>query len=194
MRLMKILASILILFFILGFISCWKSIESQTNTQQRISRNSDEYILEISSDFQGLWWMNGRILDFRLFEDGTFEYDEYPLQGTNLKAEEVKITKQSKISEAELKEILDLMMSTEFLKVKDKIMQEKGCTDAFIDTKISFNQGGKTKTILLDRHCATLANSSSTSFYYKDFPPILNRLFQLLQKIKSKESSGKFYN
>ena len=70
---MNISALIAALFFLSIFASCAK-IETVENN---LPKDSHKKILEISSDFQGLWWMNGKVLDFRLYDDGSAEYDEY---------------------------------------------------------------------------------------------------------------------
>jgi len=56
---MKIFASII--FFSFFTLACAK-IESLQNS----TIESRKIILEITSDFRGSWWMNGKVLDFRL--------------------------------------------------------------------------------------------------------------------------------
>lgn len=183
---------LLILLFVLVFASCTNTNDSSSNT----TLHQNNPILEIISNFQGPWWMNGEVLDFRLFEDGIVEYDEYPLQSKNgtLKAEEVKVLHRTQINEAELKEILNLLNGKEFLAVQfNNIVQDTSCIDAFINSKINFKQNDKIGNIVLEFHCTDLSDSKSTSSYFKDFPQVLTQLFQKIRNIKSRESKEKFY-
>ncbi len=187
---------VITLLFVCALASCTKSNDFSSNNN--LPQNKDQYkpILQITSNFDGLWWMNGEVLDFRLFENGIVEYDEYPLQSKNgtLKAEEVKVLYRTQINEAEVKEILDLLNSKEFLAVEfNKIVQDKGCWDAFINSNINFKQNDKSKNVILESYCANLSDTKSTSFYFKDFPKVLTQLFQKIKNIKSRESAGKFY-
>ena len=137
--------------------------------------------------------MNGKVLDFRLYKDRTVEYDSYPLQsgGKTLKAEEVKVTQQIKISESEFNEIINTLTSDKFLKLNEEITQEKSCIDALKHTEIIYNHEGGRKNIRII-NCATLSDPESTSFYFKNFPQPLTRLFQQIRKALSKDWEAKF--
>jgi hypothetical protein len=186
---MKSLALILLLTNFLFTFSCSKSV-IPTNSVKPISSKK---ILEITSDFHGAWWMNGEVLDIRLYDDGMAEYDEYPTYnstGTVVKAENVKKLKQINISPNELKEILDLLKNDELLKSKNDLVQQKFCTDAVINTRITFDD---TNEINIKNHCATLSSTNSIKNHFKDFPSKIAELFQKIKRIKDKESAAKFY-
>ncbi len=189
---MRIFSVILLLFFCLAVLTCSKSDDSTKNLAQK----SQKQILEITSDFRGLWWMKGQVLDFRRYNDGIVEFDEYPLQNSpdgTIIIERVKITKQVKINAFKLNEILDLLANNEFSKVGKDLIPQKSCIDAFIDTKIKLTSRGGNSEIIVKSHCSKLADSKST-FYFKDFPPSVNNLFEIIKGIKDEESPGKFYN
>lgn len=139
--------------------------------------------------------MNGEVLDFRLYNDGTVEYDEYSTQslpGKILKAKEIKKIKRTKISDSELKEILNIISELE--NTTSDFTESKICTDASIDTNITLRRNSKKKTIAINSHCTNLSDKNSTSYSFKNFPAPINALFQKLRTIRLKESSGKFYH
>ena len=183
---MKFVISVFVLIFSITSANC-----------DFLKHHSRKPILEITSDFRGSWWIYGQVLDFRLYDDGTAEYDEYPMQSSpngTIMVKAAKTTRQIKINEAESKEILDILASNKLTKTEEEISPEKSCIDAFIDTKINFSLDNAAKQIVIKSHCSRLADSQSTSFYYKNFPLKINNFFQKIRKIKDKESSGKFYN
>ena len=102
---MKIFTSILLYFCIVISFACAETenlnapeAKSQSESTQNLQSNFDEPILEITSDFVGMMWMNGKVIDFRLFENGTVEYDAYPkTSSTQLKAEEIKPYNERKL-------------------------------------------------------------------------------------------------
>jgi len=189
---MKFLALTLLLIFGFSLISC-----SEANVPADVlAPNSPKQILEVTSDFSGFYWMNGQVLDFRLYDDGIAEYDEYPLQSPDryaLKAETVKQTKQVKIDEEDFQRILDLLESSEFSKTESRYLPLKSCLDAFINTKINSNIGNNNRQIFIKDHCLNLEYATRTTDFFKSFPVTLNELFQKINKIKNKESAGKFY-
>lgn len=190
---MKILFTILLLVFSVLVTTCSKS-DALVNT---FKQTSPQQILEITSDFSGLYWMNGEVLVFRLYDDKRVEYDEYPLNKTQYKAvraEKVKNTKQVKINDVEFQEIIDILANGEFLKIQEVITPQKSCIDAFIDTEIKFNLNNLKKQIVIKDHCSTLADPKSTASLFNNFPSKMNAFFEILTKIKNKESAGMFYN
>lgn len=184
----------LVILLVLGLItaSCSQSNVSLSSTKPKQTRQ----ILEITNNFSGLYWMNGEVLVFRLYDDKSVEYDEYPLNKTQyqvIQAEKVKITKHIKIDDAEFEEITGILASSEFSKI-EVIDPQKSCIDAFIDTEIHYNLKNSQKQIIIRNHCSTLSDSKSTTSLFSDFPSKINNLFEIITKIKNRESAGKFYN
>lgn len=161
--------------------------ESQSFNSNNISKTSDKAILEVTSNFKGLWWITGEVLDLRLYEDGFFEYDDYP-SGTDkiTSADKVKIRKQGKISEAELKELLDLVNSKEFTELKSEYKPKRSGTDAFIDLKIGLND----KTVIVSNHSGNLDKPPPEEF--PNFPVVLSEFVKRVKKIKY-QTSGKYF-
>lgn len=141
--------------------------------------------------------MNGKVLDFRLYNDGNAQYDEYQTYSSPsgaLQADAIKNLHQVKLQEAELKEISDLLDENEFLKIEAIISQKKICKDAFINTEMKTVINNSSKQILIKNHCAILSDAKSSESYFEKFPSKLNRLFEIIRKLKDKDSAGKFYN
>ena len=187
--------------FLLNLLLISTGIFSSCNTSENSANsfepNSRVKILEISSDFAGFFWMNGEVLDFRLFENGEAEYDEYPFRQNSsgiLKVDDVKQIKQIKINETDLKEIISILMSEEFLSNPENFSPQKICKDSFINTNIDFNFEKYIKKIKIGHHCSALSQVESTSSQFKNFPLKINELFKKIETIKNRESSGKFYN
>ncbi|MDQ3129949.1 MAG: hypothetical protein M3Q99_04195 [Acidobacteriota bacterium] len=190
---MKILALISVLIFSLTLLFCSKF----NNLADVFKKSSPKQILEITDDFTGLYWMNGKVVVFRLYDDKSAEYDEYPLNKTQynaIQAKTVKNTKRIKINDAEFEEIVSVLTSDEFSKVERIIKPQKSCIDAFINTEINFNFNNLKKQFVIKNHCSTLADAKSTNFSFNNFPSKMNAFFEKITKIKNKESAGKFYN
>ena len=188
---MKFFISFFILLLIFVISSCVQS------SADFFRQSPPEKILEITTDFTGLYWINGQVLNFRLYRDGIVEYDEYSLQKTSyetLNVEKIKIVRQIKINEDEYKEIIAILTNEDFFEIANKITPQKSCIDAFMNTKINFKYETVSKELFIEDHCSTLADSKSTSRLFENFPFKLNELFQKITVIKSRQSSGKFYN
>jgi len=190
---MKIVALISVLIFSLTFLFCSKL----NNSTDDFKKSSPKQILEITDDFTGLYWMNGKVMVFRLYDDKSAEYDEYPLNKTQynaIQAKTVKNTKRIKINDAEFEEIVSVLKSNEFSKIEKFITPQKTCIDAFINTEINFDINNVKRQIIIKDHCSTLADPKSTDSLFKNFPSKMNAFFEKITKIKNKESAGKFYN
>ena len=102
---MKILSMLFLIILTVAVSAC---VVSETSADAVREKNSVK-VLEINSKFSGLYWINGEVLNFRLFSDGMVEYDEYPQQKTTYNTIDVKTVKnikRVKIGDDEVKEII----------------------------------------------------------------------------------------
>ena len=119
---MKFFISFFILLLSFVISSCVQS------SADSFRQNHPEQILEITTDFTGLYWINGQVLNFRLYRDGMVEYDEYPLQKTSyetLNVEKIKTVRQIKINEDEYKEIIAILTNDEIFEIENRITRKK---------------------------------------------------------------------
>ncbi|MBA2621296.1 MAG: hypothetical protein H0U87_08855 [Acidobacteria bacterium] len=88
-------------------------------------------ILEISQDAFGLWDVTGNTLFFRLYSNGSAEF-EYPddkkkTTAKSKNADEINTLKQVKISEREFQKFSDLLNSEDFQKIQNKYKRKCCC-------------------------------------------------------------------
>jgi len=176
---MKISTSVLLYFCIVITFACAETekfdapeARSQTESTQNLQSNFDEPILEVTSDFVGMMWINGKVIDFRLFENETVEYDAYPkTSSTQLKAEEVKTLQRKEISDEQTKEFLDFLTNKEFLSAKNKYTKEKCFAhDAERNIEIKFKYKNTQKQISVIHNCEVI-------------PEPISKLLEKIEKI-----------
>ncbi len=161
---MKIFAWILLYFCIVITFACAETekfdmpeAKSQTKGTQNLQSNFEEPILEVTSDFVGMMWINGKVVDFRLFENGTVEYDVYPkTSSTQLKAEEVKTLQRKEISAEQTKEFIDFLTNKEFLSAKNKYTKKCFGHDAERNFEIKFKYKNTQKQISVIHYCEVI--------------------------------------
>lgn len=156
---MKFSALQFLFFYIILVLACSKTENSQTpktkpqaESPPNLQSKFNEPILEVTSDFVGMMWINGKVIDIRLFEDGVVEYDAYPkTPSTNLKAEDVKIAQRKKISDEQTKEFINYLTNKEFLNAKNKYTS-KNCfahdAERNITIKFKYNDSQKQISVI----------------------------------------------
>src|SRR5215203_3717811 len=124
-------APILILIFGLFLVSC-RNVEDL-----RVAQPGTTPVLEMSRELVGWWEVSGEMLDFRLYENGLVEFDtldnnKKDRQKTRYTTDELKVLKQTYISEKEVQKILALLKSEEFSKLEKTYMAKRAGTDMAI--------------------------------------------------------------
>lgn len=173
----------LTLFLTLSFfILC-----SCENSKNQVPKTS-QMILEVTSDYQGLWNISGERLEFRLFDNGVVEFDAFPAKhqlGT--KAEEASVTKQTQISDEDLKDFIKLLSSEEFINLNYTL--KCCCTDASINVEIISYLPNQRKRLFLKGFCDD--NFINPDFRYApNYPDFISELMRKIQRLKSKLSKG----
>lgn len=181
---MKVLTTILIFLFC---ISCSeiKKTEKQlqkAETNQNLQQTSNvEVILEISSDFEShLAWIKGTILNFRLYADGSAEFDDCPLESNKQKqlvAAEVCKRLQIKIDESELNELKEVLSSREAKNLNKKYQKIVSSCDSVPKVTVK-NKDRATQLIW----CDNLGDPKTSP----EFPKILTKIIQISRDIKNK--------
>jgi hypothetical protein len=175
-------ASILVWIFSLFLISCTKSENLQ------VKQPNTTPVLEMSSESVGLFDVTGEMLDFRLYENGLVEFDTLDnnrknQQKTMYRTDELKVTKQTYISEKEVERIMNLLKSDEFLNLEKTYTAKRAGTDISLNNTIHFQYETKEKTIRILDHIEDLSNPDPENF--PGFPPILSNLYEQINKIRS---------
>ncbi len=180
---MKIFAWVLLYFCIVITFACAETekfdvpeANPRTESTQNLQSNFEEPILEVTSDFVGMMWINGKVVDFRLFENGTVEYDTYPkTSSTQLKAEEVKTLQRKKISGEQIKEFVDFLTNKEFLSTKNKYTKEKCIAhDSERNIEIKFKYKNTQKQISVIHNCEVI-------------PEPISKLLEKIEKITNQQ-------
>ena len=176
---MKIFVCTLLYFCIVITFACDETkkfdtpaTKIQTKSTRNLQSNFEESILEVTSDFVGMMWMTGKVIDFRLFENGTVEYDAYPkTSSTQLKAEEVKTLQRMEIRAEQTKEFIDFLTNKEFLSAKNKYTKENCFAhDAKRNIEIKFKYKNTQKQISVIHNCEVI-------------PEPISRLLEKIEKI-----------
>lgn len=169
-----------------GIASC----VATNNNRNLISKNAEtpviivpagETVLEITNDFEGMAWMMGEILDFRLYSDGIIEFDDYPTEPSNsgiLDANAVKVRKQYNVDEKTVSDLRSIVTSNNFIGLKDKYEKLSPSCDAISDRTVIAGQ----KKIKIPQWCGR-----------QEPPEFPNELFELFRKIREikKEKLGR---
>lgn len=178
---MKSIALSLFVIINLVFGSCSKPVKLQQETPK------SSPVLEMSKELLGLWDVNGKLLDFRLYENGLVKYDfvDYTkkVSGKLNKTDDLKISKQIQLSESEIQELLKLLTSNEFQNLKDSYKPNMSCIDNFIENVIIFRYQSKEKKIQITGHCDDLKQPNTK--YFPTFPTILSDLYKQINRVKN---------
>lgn len=192
---MKDILVILFLIVIFAFIECSKNEKANNLPEQKaensqIDKPNSVPSLEINEDAQGMWDITGKTLFFRLYKDGTVEF-EYPenekkIAGKINKAEEINLLKRIKLSEDEMRKFADLLNTEDFQKTKNDYKRSCCCTDAIVDYKINLNDSDKQKNITLKGYCGLNDLKNPQASNVPDFPKVLSDLMILVDNIRGK--------
>lgn len=120
------------------------------------------------------------MLNLRLFSNGFAEFDDCPFESTTGKqiiAEESCRRNQTKINEAQLKEISEILYSKEFNNLEKKYEKIVSSCDAIPTRKVKT----KTKTIEIV-WCDSLIEPRNSP----EFPKTLVKIFQINHEIRNK--------
>jgi hypothetical protein len=186
---MRIISIALLVFLALQILSC--------NKREITTIPHSPPILEVTRNSRGLWDVTGELLYFRLFDDGTVEFDllnfDKKVPGKNsYKTSELKERKVIKISAEEVGEIDQLLSREELGKLNNEYRPKRSCIDAFHNDSISINNNGFVKDIKISSHCENLASPNKDNF--PDLPESISVLFKRIDAIKSKTPIGSARN
>jgi hypothetical protein len=137
----------LILIFIVSVLN-----SGCANQQSSVNpfAKSDEVVLEVITNASGMVYpKEGDILNFRLYESGRFEYDDYPNQDPpRVTTRNVVITKkEAKLNTDEVKELINLAEQPDFLAAKENYPRLRPHVDDQWTTIIIFTHQGQRKRI-----------------------------------------------
>lgn len=178
-----------ILISLFGLLFSCSNIKSDTNfTNSAIngqSSKSDQVVLEVITtiDISGFPKV-GDILQMRLYEDGHFEYDDFPdydppkITDYNV----VIIKKEATLSPEDVKELVDLAEQPDFLSAKEYYSSLTQHLDTSSTTKIKYKHKDKEKKIVADNIWDTQYVEEIRSKY----PPSLLKLLVRVEELKGK--------
>lgn len=190
---MKILGKTLIILFVSVF--SFACLKSEATDKRQAFQNPARIILEIDAlHYDSLGSPNGRNLDFRLFDNGEFEYEEVSAEklkdiGFQAFSSEVIVKKQGKFKDGELNKFLELISSKDFQKINWYYKNAEGyCTCGATRLEIRHrNDENFIKNIIIDGSgCADLTNPNQEVF--PDFPKSLSNVLQQVRETKYPDS------
>ena len=186
----------LLLLIVLGLLNSIACSEKQVQSATEIKGDSspvlsDSPILEVITNVYGGYPKDGDILQMRLFKDGRFEYDDFPdYDPPRATGRNVTITKkEARLTEDDVKELIALATSPNFLSSKEKYESMRGRLDDWYITKISFQRGSIRKAI-------TAVNFWDTQYspeFKKNYPSSLVQLLEQVEQMKAKATGRQSY-
>jgi len=180
-RIMKPLFFLILLSFCLTLSACIK-VELEP-----IKPPNSEPVLDISRESVGLWDVTGKILYFRLYNNGMAEFDDLDenraqkVNGRSIKTEDIMVRKLVQIDKKDFQDYINLISSSDFANLDEKYQSKFSCLDAFQHYDITVNLPGVKKHIFLPGYCGDLSRLYAGSSSTADLP---EQLFELAQKIE----------
>lgn len=182
---------LLLITLTIFYFFCSSCVQTKAIGSNQSNSKTNRVILEIDNlNFGSMDSFNGRNLGFRLYDDGSFEYEE--ISDEKLKelksrafSSEIISKKEGTLSETKLIEIKEILSSKEFNKIKDYFKNAEGfCTCGASRTEIRYKiEDGFIKNINIDGSgCADLTNPDKKVF--PNYPEILSQLLKEIQEIK----------
>ncbi len=180
-----------VLFLLATCLFTFSCTSTQANNYLMWSQKDSQVLLEIDSVVYGsMDSFNGRNLNFRLFENGEFEYEEISDEKlkdfkTSAFSSEITIRKQGQLSTEDLSVIKEILAKPDLQKVDYFKNKEGFCTCGASRLEIRFrNQTGFILNINIDGNgCTDLRNPNP-----KVFPNFSKSVSQLIEKIQSIKS------
>lgn len=116
--------------------------------------NADEAVLEVTTDIMGgqVYPKDGTLLSLRLYEDGRFEYDDYPEQGSaGGEFGHVAVTrKEASLSKDDVSGLVELAEQPDFQQAEESYPYPgPPLPDSIIKQTITYRQGGREKKIVV---------------------------------------------
>jgi len=180
---MKPLFFLIFLSFCLTLSACIK-VELQP-----IKPPNSEPVLDISRESVGLGDVTGKILYFRLYNNGIAEFDDLDrnsaaknVNGGSIKTEDIMVRKLVQVDKKDFQDYINLISSSDFADLEEKYPSKDSCLDAFQHYDITVNLPEVKKHISLPGYCGDLSQLYDGSGSTADLP---EQLFELAQKIES---------
>jgi len=142
-------------------------------------------ILEVTTTCRGaVYPREGEILNLRLFENGRFEYDDFPdYDPPRFTAENVPVTqKEGSLSKEDVAKLTSLAESDDFLSAKDRYEGIQPHVDTEWITRVDYKHGEINKSVVLVNFWDTQFTPSLKSHY----PDSLVNLLEQVEIVKAK--------
>jgi hypothetical protein len=187
----NIIILFLIVVFVGGIISCLAL--SQTKSPRSNGENmANSFVLEVISTGKGSTYpKEGPLLHMRLFENGDFEYDDFPdydppeHTSFNVSVER----RHGTLSAAAVQELIELAENVDFLNSKNEFPSFQEHVDDTWVTTIHYRRGGVEKTITATNFWDSQYNKELEENYPDSMVKILVRVEQLKASAIGKRSS-----
>lgn len=162
------------------------------NNIHSLLNSSNRIILETNSfHYDSMGSPNGRVLEFRLYENGKFEYEEISeekLKSLDFQSfyHEAVVERQGVLSDEEITKVTDLISNPKFQKINSYYKNVRGyCTCGASRFEISYRTNQNLiKHIIIDGSgCADLTNPNADIF--PNFPKQLSDLIKQIYDARS---------
>jgi hypothetical protein len=147
-------------------------------------------VLEISTRGTGMVYPPGEVLDFRLYENGRLEYDDYPKQDPPraTMANVVIRRKAATLSPSDVKGLIGLAEQPDFLSAKEEYpYMPRVLTDAWWTRTIKFTHQGREKKIVTVNLEEMLFAAERKSDYPASMVKLLEKAGELKRKATGKD-------
>ncbi len=157
---------------------------SCSHSQVSILPKPDEIILEIVSTTSDMVYPKGDILIMRLYRSGRFEYDDYPNYNPPTTRNATTTKKEAELNSEDVVELIKLANQPDFLSAEKHYPELRPNThiDAFVSTKIKFNNEKQTKFIEAENFWDILSYPEARAKY----PPSMIKLLERAKEMKAK--------
>jgi hypothetical protein len=113
--------------------------------------HNNPVLLDIYTDCRGMTYPQGRVVEFRLYQDGRLEYEKYPPQGpwVHLRPRYWLPGTHSYLTPSQVSEFIALAEQPDFLGAEPEYPPARRGTDSEFRTSISFRHTGHEKNIVV---------------------------------------------
>ena len=171
---MRSLFSILLVMFILPLAALARSDKSVCRGPSKTDDESDAMILTVCSEAGGMSALPRLRLYFRLYQSGRVEYEVAPTY-------DKLVLKKTKISAAEVAEIIKLGKESDFQKAKAEYPRFQIWTDSSLKTTIVFRNSAQEKKIVVNNYSVSDEDND------KHYPKSLLKLLQKIDELRPKD-------
>jgi hypothetical protein len=183
-KFLRILSFLTVGCLIFNMVGCSSLLTKDSLLSSQLEK---KILLEILSDGDAGNFPQGKILEFRIFDDRSVEFDNRP---SRKQTEKKRLT--STLGEEDFEVILSILDSPDLLNSKDEYGPRRispMSVDSQIKTKVSISKGDQMKVIVLNENDSFLYLDTVPSYVKardSEYPTSLVKLLKVVSEVKEK--------